>query len=295
MVARLTISSLAALASLGLTAAYAADYPQPLPPPIIVQPVPEFAGGWYLRGDIGFSNQQVGSLFNENYSRYASVENVDKGFDAAPFFGIGVGYNINDWLRADVTGEYRARANFHGLDIGTRPNGDIDPDRYTASKYEWTFLLNGYIDLGTWYNFTPFVGAGAGFSRNTITNFSDVNVRTGIGADTHSSDASKWNFAWALYAGVGYKVTRNVTIEFAYRYINLGDAVTGPLVGYDGTTDTPLEFRHLTSQDVRLGLRFNFDGLFEAPPPVPVQYYEPPPVYTPPPIYTPPPPLRSRG
>ena len=147
-------------------------------------PVQDFSG-WYLRGDIGFSNQQVGSLFNANYSRFSSVDNIDKGFDAAPLFGLGVGYNINNWLRVDVTGEYRARANFHGLDIGHTPGQDW-PDRYTGSKYEWTFLLNGYVDLGTWWNFTPFLGAGVGFSRNTITNFGDINVSTLVGADAHS-------------------------------------------------------------------------------------------------------------
>ena len=252
---------MATSASIG--AAHAADYA--LPPPL-----PDYSG-WYLRGDIGFSNQQVGSLFNENYNRFVSVVNVDRGFDAAPFFGLGVGYNINNWFRVDVTGEYRGRSNFHGLDIGFGPN---QPDRYTASKYEWTGLLNGYVDLGTWWNFTPFLGAGVGLSRNTITNFGDINLAAG--GDSHSSDSSKWNFAWALYAGVGYRVTPATTIEFAYRYIDLGNAQTGTMVDYTlGGTDTPFEFRHLTSHDLKLGVRYNF-GTYD---------------YLPPP----PPPLRSRG
>lgn len=287
VVARLKILSLAAFASLAAVAAHAADYPQPQP--IIIQQ-PEFASAWYLRGDIGFSNQQVGSLFNENYNRFTSVDNIDKGFDAAPIFGLGVGYNVNDWFRFDVTGEYRARANFHGLDIGHTPppgNPVTDwPDRYTGSKYEWTFLLNGYVDLGTWYNFTPFVGAGVGFTRNTITNFGDVNLA--VGGDSHSSDASKWNFAWALHAGVAYKLTRNVTIELSYRYIDLGKATTGTMVDYTGSgTDTPFEFRHLTSNDVRLGLRFNLDSLYDSP--QPVRYYAQAPAYAAPPVYTQPP------
>jgi opacity protein-like surface antigen len=296
MVARLTISALAAFAALGLTAAQAADYPQPLPPPVIIQQPPEeFAAGWYLRGDIGFSNQQVGSLWNENYNGYASVENADKGFDAAPFFGLGIGYYVNDWLRLDVTGEYRARANFHGLDIATTSGGERYPDRYTGSKYEWTFLFNGYVDLGTWSGFTPFVGAGVGFSRNTITNFSDTGERTS--AEWRGDDGTKWSFAWALYAGVGYKITKNFTIELAYRYIDLGDATTGTMHTTYGSLpdETPFEFKNLTSHDLKLGIRYNFDAYEAAPP---VQYYAPPPVYTAPPVYAPPPgyaPLHSRG
>ena len=45
------------------------------------------------------------------------MTNVDRAFNSAPFFGLGVGYNFNDWLRFDVTGEYRGRANFHGFDM----------------------------------------------------------------------------------------------------------------------------------------------------------------------------------
>lgn len=262
---RFAISALAMLASLATVSnAHSADLP--------LAPVPEFALGWYLRGDIGFSNQQVGSLFNQNYNRFDSVTNIDKGFDAAPFFGLGIGYNVNNWLRLDVTGEYRGRSNFHGLDIGfTAVANPVNfwPDRYTGSKFEWTVLFNGYVDIGTWYGITPFIGAGVGFSRNTITNFGDTNVA--VLGDSHSSDASKWNFAWALYAGLGYRITPAATIELAYRYIDLGNATTGTMVDYTfAGLDTPFEFRHLTSQDLKLGLRYNF-GVYDYPPPPPLR------------------------
>lgn len=296
MVRRLTLLSLAALSTLAASGARAADY---TPQPIIVQQPVEEVSGWYLRGDIGISNQQVGDLFNDNYHRFDSVTNVYKDFDSAPFFGLGIGYNVNDWLRVDVTGEYRASANFKGEDIGCASSlsPSCQPDVYTGSKSEWTFLVNGYVDLGTWSNFTPFVGAGIGASRNTISNFTDTNVVPN--AVNSATSASKWNFAWALYAGIGYRVTRNVTVELAYRYIDLGDATTGNVTGFCcGSTDTPYQFQHLTSQDIKLGVRFNFDSGFETP--APIQYYPPPPAYQPPPAYPPPayqppPPLRSRG
>jgi opacity protein-like surface antigen len=271
---RLTIAAVFALASTGT---YAADLSVPnMPQPVEVS-------GWYLRGDIGFSNQNVGSIFSTTNLNYDSVQTVNKSFDAAPFFGLGIGYNFNSWLRFDVTGEYRAAANFHGYDIGV-VGGNFAPDRYTASKSEWTFLLNGYVDLGTWSNFTPFLGAGIGMSRNTISNFGDVSIHTvsGTTSDAYADSASQWNFAWALYAGLGYKVTNNFTVELAYRYLDLGNAKSGDLIGYDGSNGSynPMEFRHLTSHDVKLGLRFNFGGDdFDRPRPV----------------YVPPPPLNSRG
>lgn len=305
--------------------AHAADYSPP--PPVFIPPPPvEEFSGWYLRGDIGFSNQQVGSLFNSNYSGFTSVTNVDKGFDSAALFGVGVGYYFNDWLRFDVTAEYRSKANFHGQDIGALPGGGFAVDRYTASKSEWTFMFNAYVDLGTWYNFTPFVGAGIGMSYNTIHNFGDFSTCIDStscagsgGSDAHAATASKWNFAWALHAGVAYKVTKNFSIELAYRYISLGDAVTGDLVAFDGTNNfnNPTEFRKLTSHDIKLGLRFNLDGgvfdgpryapqpVYHQPAPVytqpapvytqPAPVYAPPPVYQPAPTYAPPPVYRSRG
>jgi opacity protein-like surface antigen len=280
---RLKLSALAAVASFAIiNTAHSADMPAP-----VLAPAMDFSG-WYLRGDIGFSNQNVRSLFNVNYANFTSVNNIDKGFDAAPLFGLGIGYTVNNWLRFDVTGEYRGAANFHGLDVGAIPSANcrgtapcFADDRYTASKSEWTFMFNGYVDLGTWWNITPFVGAGVGFSRNTISNFGDVSICVDSsscafgGSDAFGPTASKWNFAWALHAGLAYQLYRNVTLELAYRYIDLGNAQSGNLVAFDGTNNivNPMEFHHLTSQDVKFGVRFNFGG------------YEPPP----------PPPLRSRG
>lgn len=304
---RLALCMIAAAATLAATAARAADYPQPppAPPPVYLPPpqIEEFSG-WYLRGFLGFSNQQVGSLSNANYAGYTSVQNVNKSFDAAPFFGLGVGYYFNDWLRFDVTGEYRGGANFHGLDIGTL-GAATTPDRYTATKSEWTFLFNTFVDLGTWQCITPFVGAGVGMSRNTISNFGDVSIHTvaGTTSDAFGATQSTWSFAWAAYAGLSYKVNKNFQIEFMYRYIDLGNAKSGDLIGYDGTNTmyNPMEFHRLTSQDFMIGARFNLDGFAErkyyapqpqyyAPPP---QYYPPPQTYSPPPSYTPP--LHSKG
>lgn len=272
VIPRLGIAIAAAIAALTATTAYAADLEIPAP---IVRPAVHT--GWYLRGDIGFSNQKVGSLGGDNYIGYDSVASIDKSFDSAPFFGLGIGYAFNNWLRFDITGEYRGSANFHGMDIGY-VGTTIYPDNYSGSKSEWTVLANAYVDLGTWYSVTPFVGAGVGFSRNTISSFTDVSDCSGSacgnpGANTHFDSASKWSFAWALYAGLAYRVTPSVTVELAYRYLDLGDAATGIGYAYDGSaTFAPFEFNHLTSQDLKLGVRFDLDSGFGRAP----AYYAPP-------------------
>ena len=49
-------------------------------------------------------------------------------------------------------------------------------------------------------------------------------------------------------------------MELAYRYLDLGDAESGNLVGYDGTDNinNPFEFNDLSSHDVKLGFRYQF-------------------------------------
>lgn len=295
--ARLPISALAMVASLAAGAARAADYPQPPPQPVYIQPpVIEEAAAWYLRGDIGITSQQVRNLNNALYAGN-SVTAVGMGFDSSPLFGIGIGYNFNDWLRFDVTAEYRSKANFKGTDVvGPFCNGNngtvngFCTDVYTASKSEFLFLANAYVDLGTWHSITPFVGVGIGMSRNTISSFQDVNPQTGTVA--FGATASQWNFAWALHAGLAYKVSKNFTVELAYRYVDLGNATSGDLITFAGFNGifNPMEFHHLTSHDVKLGLRFNLDGFSEFSAP----RYQAPAIYAPAPVYMQPP-LHSKG
>jgi opacity protein-like surface antigen len=234
--------------------ALAADIPS-VPPPVVI------GGAWYLRGDIGMTNQSVGSLFNALDATTTSLVTVSKEFDSSPFVGFGIGYKYSDHVRFDVTGEYRGGASFHGLQIyngGTAPVGGTD--EYTGVKTEWTFLANAYWDLGTWRGITPFLGAGIGTSYNTISGFTDVNTPN-LGV-AYGATASTMNLAWALYAGLGYQVTPNLTIEAAYRYIDLGNAQSGDLITSTGVNAiyNPEEFHHLTSQDIKVGFRWAFGG-----------------------------------
>jgi opacity protein-like surface antigen len=246
-----------AAAGLAITTANAADLPlAPMPIPV----VQEF-GGWYLRGDIGMTNQQTNSLTNV-VAPGTSVGTKFLTFDSAPLYSLGGGYQFNNWLRVDVTGEYRGNSHFHGQQVAQFGN-IILPDDYNASKSEWLFLANAYVDLGTWWCVTPFIGAGIGTSRNTISSFVDIGatqVGTTILSTTYAENASKWNLAWALYAGLAYKVTPGLSLELTYRYVNLGTATTGLTNSFDGVTvvnQTPFQFGTITSQDVMLGFRWN--------------------------------------
>ena len=262
------------------TAAHSADLPI-MPPPYMPPPVHDF-GGWYLRGDIGISNQQVKRLDNALDSTLFT-QDQRLNFDSAGIFGLGVGYKFNNWFRMDATGEYRSSATFHGLDLNTFSTGAVGTgtgfgvDNYHASKSEWLVLANAYVDLGTWWCITPFIGAGVGAARVTIANFTDQGLTNdGVNplapSSAYADTASKWNFAWAAHAGLAYQVTPNVTMELAYRYVDLGSGITGDIRPFDGpgSVVNPMTFSHITSHDVKLGLRWACCDVPPPPPPPPL-------------------------
>ena len=259
----------AGAAALLSSVAFAADMPIMQSPMYAPAPIEDF-GGWYLRGDIGFSNQRVKKLDWFSYPTLLSL-NQNTGFDTAGIFGIGIGYQFNNWFRADVTGQYRGKSNFHGSDVFVFNNAGVPTagvDTYTASKSEWLGLANAYVDLGTWWCVTPFIGAGVGFSRNTISSYVDTNTPA-LGVATAPS-ASKWNFAWALHTGLAYRVNPGFTVELGYSYVNLGDATTGIVSDFTGFANNhTMGFKDITSHDLTLGVRWNLDSpAVYAPPPV---------------------------
>jgi len=264
------LAAAGAVVILAMPAARAADLP-PLPPPMYQRPIIQEFSGWYLRGDIGFSNQKVDKIFNVlETAPGITAQRKGLDFDAAPFFGLGIGYQWNNWLRFDVTGEFRGKANLHELDIVsfTGCGGPCSTDENRASKSEWLFLANAYVDLGTWWNFTPFIGAGIGTTRIKISNFLDVCTTCPGGGVAFADDFAKWNFAWAAHAGVAYKVTPAVNLEFAYRFVSLGDAQSGDLKTFNGTNNVfnPMVFKDVTSHDFKFGVRWM---LFEPEAPLP--------------------------
>lgn len=284
----------AGAASLISSMAFAADMPIAAPPPMYAPPAQtaDF-GGWYLRGDVGFSNQRVKSVRSTNDALYAGLNSINQqtGFDTAGTFGLGVGYRFNNWFRTDFTGEYRGKSNFKGTDLTTFPwAGGLASgvDNYGASKSELLFLANAYVDLGTWWCVTPFIGAGIGAARVSISNFTDnglSNANFGpapgnvpyvggppVASSYSASTGSQWNFAWALHTGLAYRVNPNLTLELAYSYVDLGDGITGPAHAFDGSGGGhPFKFKDITSHDLKLGVRWDLNS---------------PPAYMPPPLVT---------
>ena len=275
----------AGAASLLSSAAFAADMPSIMPPPLQQPyyapppPAQEF-GGWYLRGDIGMTNSR-GKLHDNLYDTLpagSTLTQLGEGFTGGTSYGVGVGYQLNSWFRADITGEYRSRVSFSGTDVATFTGGSTLSDVYQGGYSSWVGLVNAYADLGTWYCLTPFVGFGVGAAHIQTSGLQDSGLSFAPGVGTFGASsyfangASTTNFAWAAHAGVAYKVNNNFSVELAYRYLDMGTAVHGSGRSFDGSNAGPssFQYRDLISQDIRLGVRWSFCCDLEPPPPPPL-------------------------
>jgi len=227
-----------------------------------VAPAPVSSRAWYLKGTIGVKNEDADSIWTSgggtNGPGYQSGNFVVGGIDIErkAIFGLGVGVEYNRWLRLDVTGEYRGKQGFRARDFNWNLNYTND---YSADLESWLGLFNVYWDIRTWHGFTPYIGAGIGFSSNTVKDFTDVNTNN-VAVYTGDKDKTTTNFAWALYAGVSYDLTPNLTFDAAYRYADLGDAKTGRASDGVGGWYTGLEIQDITSHDVLFSLRYRFDS-----------------------------------
>jgi opacity protein-like surface antigen len=157
----------------------------------------------------------------------------------------------------------------------------------TLKQQNYTTLVNGYYDIFSYAGFTPYVGGGVGFNAQTTSgglNYTEsangspyradltapasypqvwVNPANGNAVTPQPKIAfapqnwdrtiksTKYNFAWALSAGVAYKITHDLTLDLSYRYADLGTST----VALNPQTGATISQRN-TAQDVRIGLRF---------------------------------------
>lgn len=265
--------SLAALAPL---AANAADYD----PPIFVEEADEFVpveigSGWYLRGDVGYvfdaSIGQVDyTLFDPisltNGPASFSSQSIDTDFT----WGGGFGYRFTDYFRVDATVD-GFRADFSGRTTSDLACSPVDPpaDDTTCRSENGSevsavsVMANGYVDLGTYVGFTPYVGAGAGFSYLSWDNLGDTTYCVESGVDpcpvgpvgsTSHGGKDGWAFTYALMAGVAYDISRNFKLDVGYKYRNIDG---GDMFNWD-SADTFGNGSHgnIETHEVRVGLRY---------------------------------------
>lgn len=236
----------------------------------------EFGSGWYLRGDLGYSvSSSTGVSFNRNTAGGDANASLSDDYS----IGIGFGYTFNDFVRADVTYDifssrsWDGGASGCGVDgLGVAYTGDCasaDSGIIEASNLG----LNGYVNLGQFGGFSPYLGAGLGLAHVEYSGTDSViacvvdpgesceygthsggsaNPETFISTDSYAGGSSV-NFSYALMAGVDYRIDRNWVADIGYKYTN----ITSEDVFASGGTATTVEFDGVEIHEVRAGLRYD--------------------------------------
>jgi opacity protein-like surface antigen len=283
---------LAGATSVAAAADLRGPLPAGLPPAPIAVPIAE-SSGWYLRGDVGIGVLNSGKL---NYSdNDPGVVIRDKIFGGQFSGGVGVGYQLNSWFRADLTAEYRFGAklgfrdsySFSGVgNCVSLANAGLNCTSFGSNVARGTisstvFLANAYLDLGTWHGLTPYIGGGVGFAQNRVSGLKDSGVNAGFVTATGAADSygtstgaaangTKSNFAYALMAGVSADVGSNLKLDAGYRYLNMGKFQSGTYTCPGGCGGTySLQGRSLDAHEVRIGLRWMLGGPAVASAPLP--------------------------
>jgi opacity protein-like surface antigen len=234
------------LVGVGQDASLAADVTTM--PPVSLSPSPRsapdyvprnvFLSGWYLRADVGERWDNLTSVVAA--PGFPTPVNSVSGQGAV--FGLGAGFRRN-WIRGDLTVDYGAAQTYEGTIAAA---GDV-----TAKIQTTTALLNIYADLGTWYRLTPYIGAGIGAARVTVSDFNSAFTQPFSGAPARS----QWNLAWAAMAGTALAISRNLQVDLGYRYLGFGDVPTADGPGGHMT------FKNVGAHEVRVGLRWSLDDL----------------------------------
>lgn len=207
-------AAVAALVLMGTGVAFGADLAgtgsDPLGADDLLAKAPQIeeSSFWYLRADAGYAVNDA-----PDWSLVPGGTMDDAGV-----FGLGIGARFSDWLRLDLTADYRTPATYSAL--------GVDGDLSVA-----TMLANVYVDLGSWHKITPYVGAGIGGA------YADLDA-PGFG--------SGWGLAWGVMGGVTLELSSNWQLDVGYRYLKIEDVSLG-----GGLPDLDQ-----SAQEIRIGVRY---------------------------------------
>lgn len=259
---RRTILGTVLIAGLSATNAFAGGelYPVTEAPEVAVVA----AQGWYIRGDLGYSGWIDGD--GPRYHYYDINGDLqsngvgDMDFDDSFSYGVGMGYQFNNYFRADLTADFFNSSVDGESQIGSNcPVGGASCDLSHETGFDAiSIMANGYVDLGTYAGFTPYVGAGIG-----STNIQWDDART-VTCDATSCDTTtnpgeeSWRFTYALMAGASYDLTNRIKLDVGYRY---SDVDGGKMFGYNsaerarGASGTDADDDGFQRHEIRAGVR----------------------------------------
>ena len=147
-------------------------------------------------------------------------------YDAGYTFGLAFGKKMEQMrLEGEVS---------YGLNEVDSVDGISIPSGYSIETSLLNFMFNGYYDFKSGSDLTPYITAGAGFSRV------EADIKLVPIVDDNYDDTV---FAYQLGAGVGYAMSEIMTLDFRYRFLGTAD----PEFSYPvGTAEAEIFSHNLT-------------------------------------------------
>ncbi len=215
------------------------------------------AGPCYMRADVGYSlsgtpdvrwpvtDPGTGAYLG---SRVSQVDIADTWLLEG-----GVGCSGSGWRGEFVLG-YRGNRKIDGEPILWNPPMLPIDDPLHTSITTYTAMLNAYRNLGSWGNFTPYVGAGMGIAYHMVGDTTFTENPSLIHTIEGNRDIS---FAWQVMAGVGYQLTDRAVPDLGYRYIDMGKATSGR-ADTAGFVNPRVVVDDITAHELKIGIRYHF-------------------------------------
>ncbi len=186
-------------------------------------------------------------------------------FGTSALVGLGAGLEVTPWFRVEAAldvrpdFEFDGNANFISAGKSQPVSGKLTQADLMAFAY-----LEPLAALGMETRLRPFVGLGAGVSRNEISQMTYDFPALLQPRYTLVPGGTDYDFAWAAAAGVGYALSDRVTLEIAYRYSDLGKVETdeGPMFVQKHSSSLTLPIgstqADLVTQSVTVSARLGF-------------------------------------
>lgn len=179
------------------------------------------------------------------YTRFdVAYAKAEGQFDRGYVLRTGFGKKYTDHLR----GEFSLSRHRHDLK-GIRQVDNIRGET-NGRISSLTAMVNGYVDLFEWKGFSPYVGIGAGVSRNKMTNVGLYPIVL--------KGLTKYRLAWQAIGGIGIELPKNLILDIGYSYVNLGDFQTKKTYDYVIPIAYSARKEDVRSHEFHIGLRYNF-------------------------------------
>lgn len=196
----------------------------------------------YARIDTGFA--LTGSPGGDGRNgTHQSIDVQDTGL-----FGVGIGMKVDDQVRIEGNLSYYSPFDVDGRDgAGNTISTELES---IGAMVSILYDIEQIHELTGSDTFTPYVGGGVGLSMLDT----DSLITSGAASEPGTE---VYNLTYALQAGMGARVTDTLTLDFGYKFINMGQFEQDGGVS-NGANSKTTKFDDLLVHEFKAGLRFQF-------------------------------------